>query len=167
MILSCRNLSLFPRSELKKAVADETAAKEAAHTGIMVAQTEYADLEQTTVAVCQELEGEGALSGSSVASRLRSLGGRVAKHIKSTFHLGVQRALAVASTHYDMDLRTVLLGYIVAPDISGDAASAAMDDADTAIEEFAAALAKKLEDDIFPLAEADAVEDPQGGEGNL
>ena len=166
MILFCHNLSSFFCSELKKAVADETAVKVAVHIVLTATQAEHADLEQTAVAVCQELEGEGALSGSSVASRLRSLGGRVAKHIKSTFHLGVQRALAVASTHYDMDLRTVLLGYIVAPDISGDAASAAMDDADAAVEEFAAVLARKLEDDIPPIAEFDAVEDPEGG-GNL
>jgi len=51
-------------------VADETAAKEAVHTALTAAQTEYAELEQTIVAVCQELEGEGALSGSSVSSRL-------------------------------------------------------------------------------------------------
>ena len=67
------------------------------------------------MAVCQELEGEGASSGSSVASRLRSLGGRVAERIKSAFRLGVQRALAVASTHYDMDLKLVSSGYVVAP----------------------------------------------------
>ena len=56
------------------------------------------------MAVCQELEGEGALSGSSVASRLRSLGGRVAEHIKNTFHLGVQRALTVAFKEKDAAL---------------------------------------------------------------
>jgi len=95
-------------------------------------------------------EQEAALSGSSVASRLRSLGGRVAEHIKSTFRLGVQRALAMASTHYDMDLERVLLGYIIASGIGADAASAAMDDADAAIEEFATVLARKLEDDIPP-----------------
>ena len=106
--------------------------------------------------------GEWALSGSSVASHLRSLGGQVAKHIKSTFYLGVQRALAVASTHYDMDLKLVSSGYVVAPDIIGDAAAAAMDEADAAIKDFAADLAKKLEDDISPIAEIDAVEDPQG-----
>ena len=62
------------------------------------------------MAVCQELEGEGASSGSSVASHLRSLGGRVAERIKSAFHLGVQRTLGVASTHYDMDLMLVSSG---------------------------------------------------------
>ena len=86
-----------------------------------------------------------------MASRLRALGGRVAEHAKSTFRLGVQRALAVASTHYDMDLERVLSGHVVASVIGADAASAAMDDADAAIEEFATILAKKLEDDIPPL----------------
>ena len=131
-------------------MADQTAAKEVVHIALTAAQAEYSDLEQTAVAVCQELEGEGALSGSSVASRLGSLGGRVAEHIKSTFRLGVQRALAVASTNYDMDLKLVSSGYVDAPDVVGDAAAAAMDEADAAVEDFAAALAKKLEDDIPP-----------------
>jgi len=65
------------------------------------------------VSVCQELEGEGAVSGSSVISRLRALGGRIAEHAKSTFRLGVLRALAVASTHYLMDLQRVSSGYVV------------------------------------------------------
>ena len=128
----------------------DTAAKEAVHGALMAAQTEYAELEQTVVAVCQELEGEGALSGSSVASRLRSLGGRVAEHIKRTFRLGVQWALAVASMHYDMDLERVSSGHVVTSGIGVYAASAAMDDADAAVEEFATVLARKLEDDIPP-----------------
>jgi hypothetical protein len=129
-------------------MADETAAKEAVNTALTAAQDEYAELEQAAVAVCQELEGDGALSGSSVASRLRALGDRVAEHAKSTIRLGVQRALAVASTHYDMDLPLVSSGYVVPSDASADAASAIMNDADAAVEEFAAALARKLEADI-------------------
>ena len=70
LILVCRNLSLFPYLELKRAVVEETAAKEAVNTALTAAHDEYAELEQTAVAVCQELEGEGASSGSSVASRL-------------------------------------------------------------------------------------------------
>ena len=132
-------------------MADETAAKEAVHTALTVAQTEYAELEQTVVAVCLELEGEGALSDCSMASRLRLLGGRVAEHIKSTFRLGVQWALAVASTHYDMDLERVSSGYVVASGIGADAALTAMDDAAAVVEEFAAVLARKLEDDIPPI----------------
>ena len=145
-------------------MADETASKEAINTALMAAQAEYADLERTAVSVCQELEGEGAVSGSSVISHLRALGGRIAEHAMSTFRLGVQRALAVASTHYDMDLPLVSSGYVVLTGASADAASAIMDDADAAAEEFAVVLAEKLEADIPPIAEFDAVADPQRGD---
>ena len=44
-----------------------------------------------------------------------------------------------------------------------DAASAIMDEADAAAEEFATVLAEKLDADIPPIAEFDAPEGPQGG----
>ena len=91
-------------------MADETAAKEAVITALMAARVEYAELERTGVSVCQELEGDGVVSVSSVVIRLRALGGRIAEHTKSTFRLGVLRALAVASTHYIMDLQRVSSG---------------------------------------------------------
>ena len=119
------------------------------------------------MSVCQELEGVGAVSGSSVISRLRALGGRVAEHAKSTFRLGVLRALAVASTHYLMDLQRVSSGYVVPDDADADAALAIMDEVDAAAEEFAAVLAEKLEADIPPITEFDAPECPQGGDGSL
>ena len=148
-------------------MADETAVKEAVNTALMAAHAEYTDLERTAVSVCLELEGEGAVSGSSVISRLRALGGRITEHAKSTFRLGVLRALAVASTHYLMDLQKVSSGYVVPDDADADAASAIMDDADAAAEEFATILTEKLEADIPPIAEFDATEDPQGGDGSL
>jgi hypothetical protein len=60
----------FLCSELRQKVADESAAKEAVHTALTAAEVEFAELEQIAVSVCQELEGEGAVSGSSVISRL-------------------------------------------------------------------------------------------------
>ena len=66
-----------------------------------------------------------------------------------------------------MDLKRVLSGYVIAPGVDGDAAAAAMDEADAAVEGFAAALSKKLEDNLLPEAKDNAAEDPQGGEGNL
>ena len=142
-------------------------AKEAVNTALMAAQAEYADLERTAVSVCQELEEDGAVYCSSVISRLRALGGRIAEHAKSTFRLGVLRALAVASTHYIMDLQRVSSGYVVPTDADVDAASTIMDDVAAAAEEFATVLAGKLEADIPPIAEFDAVEDPQRGYDNL
>ena len=73
----------------------------------------------------------------------------------------------MASTHYIMDLQRVSSGYVIPTDADADAASAIMDDADAAAEEFATILAGKLEADIPPIAEFDAVEDPQGGEDKL
>ena len=131
-------------------MTDETMAKEAVNTALMAAQAEYTDLERTPMSVCQELEGEGALFGSSVISCLRALGGQIAEHAKGTFLLGVLRALAVASTHYIMDLQRVSPGYVVPTDADVNAASIIMDDADAAAEEFATVLAAKLEADIPP-----------------
>ena len=90
------------------------------------------------------------MSGSSVISRLRALGGRIAEHAKSTFRLGVLRALGVASTHYIMDLKRVSSGYVVPTDASPDTATAIMNDADATVEGLATILAGKLEDDIPP-----------------
>ena len=119
------------------------------------------------MSVCQELEGEGAVSGSSVISRLRALGDQIAEHAKRTFCLGVLRSLAMASMHYIMDLQRVSSVYVVPNDTDADAASAIMDDADAAAEEFATVLAGKLEADIPPIAEFDAAVDPQRRDDNL
>ena len=73
----------------------------------------------------------------------------------------------MASTHYLMDLQRVSSGYVVPDNADADAASAIMDDADAAAEEFGTALAEKLEADIPPIAEFDAVADPQRGDVNL
>ena len=56
----------------------------------------------------------------------------------------------MASTHYIMNLQRVSLGYVVPIDADADVASAIMDDADAAAEEFATVLAGKLEADIPP-----------------
>ena len=53
--------------------------------------------------------------------------------------------------------------YVVPDDADADAASAIMDEADAAAEEFAIVLTGKLEADIPPIAEFDAAEDTRGG----
>jgi len=66
-----------------------------------------------------------------------------------------------------MDLPLVSSGYVILTGASADAASAIMDDADAAAKEFATVLGGKLEADIPPKAEFDAVADPQRGGDNL
>ena len=80
-------------------MVDETTAKEALQVVYSSVQKDYEDLEGAVVAVCQGLKGEGT-SGSSLASRLRSLGDWLTERIKVALRLGVQKALGIISTHY-------------------------------------------------------------------
>ena len=102
------------------------------------------------MAACREVEGEGGPSGSSVTSRLRSLGGRVAERLKGALRLGVQKALGVVSMHYIVDLEQLATGYVV-PDGDDDA----MDQADAGAGAAASTLARLFEGDLFPGAEDD------------
>ena len=70
-------------------MVEETTAKEALQVAYSSVQKDYEDLEGAAMAACQVLEGEGSSLGSSLASRLRSLGDRVAERLKGTLRLGV------------------------------------------------------------------------------
>jgi len=108
-------------------------AKDALQIAYTSAQKDFEDLEGAAVATCQEHEGEGSTSGCSVASCLRSLGGRVTEHLKGALRLGVQKALCVVSTHYIINFEHLATGYVIAAD-DEDAAIAAMEQADAVAE---------------------------------
>jgi hypothetical protein len=61
----------------------------------------------TALEACQEVEEGEEQAGSSMASRLRALGGHVARRMRRTLHLGVQKALAVVASHYQVDFEAV------------------------------------------------------------
>ena len=84
-------------------MSEDTAAKEALQATYTSAQRDYEDLEEAAVAACWGAEGEGSQSGSSLTSRLRSLGDRVVERLKGALRLSVQKALGVVSTHYVVD----------------------------------------------------------------
>ena len=167
LLLVCRKLSLFSCSVLRKMVADETAVKENLQVAYSSAQKDLVDLEGATVAACQELEGEGGSSGSSVASRLQSLGSQVAEHLKSAFRLGVQRTLGVVSTHYVINLERVAMGLVVVLGVEGDDTVAAMEQADATVEGAASTLSVLLERDLLPDAENETAEGARDEEGGL
>ena len=73
----------------------------------------------------------------------------------------------MVSTHYVMDLEQVATGYVVAPGVEGDAAGAAMEQADATFEGAASALAVLLGGDLLPVAEDDSAEGPRDGDGDL
>jgi hypothetical protein len=57
-------------------------------------------------------EGE-AQAGSSLASRLRALGGHVTWRVRRALHLGVQKALGVVRSHYEVNFEALAEGYVV------------------------------------------------------
>ena len=112
-------------------------------------------------------QGEGGSSGSSVASRLRYLSGRVTERLKDAFRLSIQKTLGVALTHYIMDLERVVTRYVVMPDIKGDDAVAAMEQAAAAVDGPASTLSELLEGDLLPDVEDATAKGSHEGRGDL
>jgi hypothetical protein len=96
-------------------------------------------------------EGE-TQAGSSLASRLRALGRHVTGRMRRALHLGVQKALGVVRSHYEIDIEAVAEGYIVPEGVEDEVA---MERVDALAADAAGALAEAFEEFLFPDA-ADA-----------
>jgi hypothetical protein len=98
-------------------------------------------------------EGE-AQAGSSLASCLRTLAGHVSGRMHRALHLGVQKALGVVRSHYEINCEAVAEGYIIPEGVEDEVAMERMDALAT---DDAVALAEAFEDFLFPdAADADA-----------
>ncbi|CAN6374874.1 unnamed protein product [Urochloa humidicola] len=148
--------------ELRKALADATAQAEVLQTAYSESQKDLEALESAAVTIYKELKGGMTQSGSSLASRLRSLGGCVAKRLRGAFHFGVQKTLGVISTHFVVSLDALTSGYIVAEDLDDNAALAVVEQADAATEGPAAVLSALFEGELFPDADGDDDAAPAG-----
>jgi hypothetical protein len=101
-------------------------------------------------------EGE-AQAGSSLASRLRALGGHVSGRMHRALHLGVQKALGVVRSHYEINFEAVVEGYIVPEGVEDEVA---MERVDVLAADAAEALAEAFEEFLFPDAvDVDAPQD--------
>jgi hypothetical protein len=76
-------------------------------------QQELEELRAATLETCQGIEEGEAQAGSSLASRLRALGGHVSRRMRHALHLGVHKALGVVGSHYQVDFEAVASGYVV------------------------------------------------------
>jgi hypothetical protein len=79
-------------------------------------QTAYNSSQQELVAAleaCQGIEEGKVQAESSMASRLRTLGGHVTQRMRCTLHLGVQKALGMVVSHYRVNLGAISTGYVV------------------------------------------------------
>jgi hypothetical protein len=117
-------------------------------------ERELLELRSAALETCQAVEEGEAQAGSSLASRLRALGGHVSGRMRRALHLGVQKALGVVRSHYEINFEAVAEGYIV-PEGAED--EVAMERVDALAADAAEALAEAFEEFLFPDAvEADA-----------
>jgi hypothetical protein len=119
-------------------------------------QQELEELRAPGLEACQEVEEGEAQAGSSMASRLRALGGHVARRMRRALHLGVQKALGVVASHYQVDFEAVPSGYVVPVGVEDEVV---MNRADALAITAADMLAKDFTDFLFP--DAPAAGDPQ------
>jgi hypothetical protein len=112
-------------------------------------QQELEDLRAAALEACQEVEEGEVQARSSMASRLRALGGHVARRMRRTLHLGVKKALGVVASHYQVDFEAVSSGYVVPVGVKDEVA---MDRADALAATAADMLAEDFTDFLFPDA---------------
>jgi RNA 3'-terminal phosphate cyclase len=119
-------------------------------------QQELEELWAAALETCQEVEEGEAQAGSSMASRLRALSRHVARRMRRAIHLGVQKALGVVASHYQVDFEAVSSGYVVPVGVEDEVA---MNRADALAATAADMLAEDFIDFLFP--DASAAGDPQ------
>jgi hypothetical protein len=119
-------------------------------------QQELEELRAAALEACREVEEGETQAGSSMASRLRALGGHVTRCMRCALHLGVQRALGVVASHYQVDLEAVSTGYVVPVGVDDEVA---MNRADALAAPAADIFAEDFTDFLFP--DAPAAGDPQ------
>jgi hypothetical protein len=119
-------------------------------------QQELEELRAAALETYQVVEEGEPQAGSSLVSRLRALGGHVARRIRRALHLGVKMALGVVRSHYEVNLEAVASGYVVPEGVEDEVA---MERADALAAAAAETLAEDFDDFLFP--EAPDVGEPQ------
>jgi hypothetical protein len=80
------------------------------------------ELRAAALETCQAVEEGEAQAGSSLASRLRALGGHVSRRMHRALHLGVQKALGVVWSHYQVNFEAVASSYVVPKGVKDEVA---------------------------------------------
>jgi hypothetical protein len=117
-------------------------------------QQELEELLAAALETCEAVEEGEAQAGSSLAGRLCALGGHVSRRMCHALHLGVQKALGVVGSHYQVNFGAVASVYVVPEGVEDEVA---MERADALAAAAAETLAEDFEDFLFPDA-PDAVE---------
>jgi hypothetical protein len=81
---------------------------------------------------------------------LCALGGHVSRRMRRALHLGVQKALSVVRSHYEVNFEAVASGYVIPEDVEDEAA---MEKADALAADAAEALTETFTEFLFPDAD--------------
>jgi hypothetical protein len=76
-------------------------------------QQELDELQAAALEACQKVEEGDMQARSSMASHLRALGRHVTQRLHRALHLGVQKALDVVVSHYQVNLKAISTGYVI------------------------------------------------------
>jgi hypothetical protein len=114
-------------------------------------QQELEELRAAALEACQGVEEGEAQAGSSMESRRRALGRHVTRRMCRALHLGVQKALGVVASHYQVDLEAVSTGYVVPVGVDDEVA---MNRADALAAPASDILAEDFTNFLFPDAPA-------------
>jgi hypothetical protein len=129
---------------------------EALQTSCNSSEQELQELRDAALETCRSVEEGEAQAGSSLASRLRTLGGHVTERMRRALHLGVQKALRVVRSHYEVHFEALAEGYVVSEGVEDEVV---MEHVDALAADAAGSLAEAFEEFLFPDA-ADAAAPP-------
>jgi DNA-binding Lrp family transcriptional regulator len=133
-----------------------TTQTKAVQTAYNSSQQELEELQAAALEIYQEVEEGVTQAGSSLASRLRTLGGHVSQRMRRALHLGVKKALGVVASHYQVDFEAVSSGYVVLVGVEDEEA---MNRANALAATATDMLAEDFADFLFP--DAPGAGDPQ------
>jgi hypothetical protein len=97
---------------LRTALGHATERAEALQASYNSSEQEMRELRDAALETCRAVEEGEAQAGSSLASRLRALGGHVTERMRRALQLGVQKALGVVRSHYEVNFEALAEGYI-------------------------------------------------------
>jgi hypothetical protein len=134
---------------LRTALGHATDRAETLQAAYDSSERELVELHAAALETCQAVEEGEAHAGSSLASRLRALGGHVSRRMRRALHLGVQKALDVVWSHYEVNFEAVASGYIVPEGVEDEVA---MEHVDALAADAAEMITEDFMEFLFPDA---------------
>jgi hypothetical protein len=141
---------------LRTALGHAVEQAEALQTSNNSSEQELQELRDAALETCRSVEEGEAQAGSSLSSCLHALSGHVTERMHWALHLGVQKALGVVRSHYEVNFEALAEGYVVPEGVEDEVA---MERVDALAANATGSLAEAFEEFLF-LDAADAAAPP-------